>query len=86
MYGKWVTVNLGDSIKCRVWVNCVPSTPENELQQSALRILKNRLPEKKEGTHGLGDSLQAISDYEYSQGFGIRFEMEKKLEKMINEL
>ncbi|WP_340032548.1 hypothetical protein NSQ20_11835 [Paenibacillus sp. FSL K6-1122] len=43
MYGKWVTICLGDSIECKVWVSCTPSTSEEALQSSARSILKKKL-------------------------------------------
>lgn len=43
MYGKWVFVLLGDTIECKVWVNCTPNTTEDELQRRAKNILIGRL-------------------------------------------
>ena len=45
MYGKWVTLNLGENIECRVFVLCTPATPLVELQEKALAILRGRLAE-----------------------------------------
>jgi hypothetical protein len=80
MYGKWVTVNLGEDIQCQVWVTCVPSTTAGELQHRAMGTLKSRIPEKKTGIMRLGDTLQTISDYEY-----LRYEMEQKLKDITLE-
>jgi hypothetical protein len=85
MYGKWVTVNLGDSIECKVWVSCVPSTPVDELQHLAINILRSRLPEKKTGIAAGMEAITIISDYEYSQGYGLRWEMEQRLKSMTFE-
>jgi hypothetical protein len=38
MYGKWVTLNLGEGIECRVFVSCSPSTPDEELKHRAVEI------------------------------------------------
>lgn len=43
MFGKWVIINLGSEIECKVWVWCTPSTSENELQNKAFQIIKNNL-------------------------------------------
>jgi hypothetical protein len=85
MYGQWVTVNLGEDIECKVWVACVPNTPKDVLQREALGILSNRLPEKKTGIWALGDALQKISDYEYSQRYGTRYEAEKELNRLLEQ-
>lgn len=86
MYGKWVLINLGEDIECRVWVACVPDTPEDVLQRRAIASLKSRLPEKKTGLAALGDSLQIISDYEYSQGYGSRYDAEQELKRILKEM
>lgn len=86
MYGEWVTVELGDGVECRVWVTCVPNTPNDILQRRAIGILQNRLPVKKSGIWAAGGSLQAISDFEYLQGYGSRYEAEKKLNRLMEEM
>lgn len=45
MYGKWVTIILDDSIECKVWVSCTPSTSEEVLQNRAKDLLRARLVE-----------------------------------------
>lgn len=87
MYGKWVTVNLGDDIECKVWITCVPSTPEDELQRRAMARIQRKLPkEKKNHMEMYADALEMISDYEYSQGYGVRWEAEQKLKKLLEEV
>ena len=85
MYGKWVTVNLGEDIECKVCVPCVPDTPIDVLERQAINILRSRLPEKKKGIWGLGEALQAISDFEYSMGCGVRYELEQNLKDLLKE-
>lgn len=85
MHGKWVTVDLGVDIDCKVWIPCLPDTPIDVLKRQAISILKSRLPEKKKGIWGLGEALQAISDFEYSMGCGVRYELEQKLKDLIKE-
>ena len=41
MYGKWVTVDLGDSVQCKIWVYCTPETSEAYLQKSK-RLTKGK--------------------------------------------
>jgi hypothetical protein len=43
MYGRWVTVDLGDNIECRVWVHCTPDDSEEYLQKRARAQLIARL-------------------------------------------
>ncbi|GAB6989420.1 hypothetical protein [Paenibacillus pini] len=83
MYGKWVVINLGEDIKCKVWVACLPDTPEDILQRRALNQLQRRLPEKKTGIAAYGDAMQKIEDYEYSQGRGFRYNAEQFLKKLM---
>jgi hypothetical protein len=85
MYGRWVTIDFGDSIECRVWVSCTPSTPEDVLQRLAMNILQSRIPQKKTGLAAGMDAIERISDYEYSQGYGTRYEIEKKLKRLLEE-
>ena len=46
MFGKWVVVNLGDGVKCEVFVLCVPSTPDDVLQTRAFSQLASRLTQR----------------------------------------
>ena len=86
MNGEWVTVRLGEDVECRVLVLCIPNTPYEVLQRIALNMLKSRIPEKKEEIFGLSDSLQIISDYEYSQGIGSRYKTEQKLKEIYEQI
>lgn len=63
MYGKWVTVDLGESIECKVFVWCTPDTPDYELKNLAMMQLKTQL-KQQEGIWGLGKSLEAIRQFE----------------------
>mgnify|MGYP006976762504 CR=1 FL=1 len=86
MYGKWVTVNLGEGIECKVFVLCTPTTPDDVLQRLAINTLRSRLPEKKTGLAAGMEAISIISDWECSQGRGARFEAEKELERLIAKL
>ena len=46
MFGKWVVVNLGEGVKCEVFVLCVPSTPDDVLQTRAFAQLASRLTQR----------------------------------------
>ena len=46
MFGKWVVVNLGEGVECKVFVLCVPSTPDDVLQAHAYGILASRLTQR----------------------------------------
>lgn len=46
MYGQWVTLNLGEDVKCMVFVLCSPDTPEEKLIEKALNKLKIKIEEK----------------------------------------
>ena len=48
MYGRWVTVHLGDGTryKVEVWVNCSPDTPATELEKQARGMLMDKLIEE----------------------------------------
>ena len=46
MFGKWVSINLGEGIECKVFVLCVPSTPDDVLQARAFDQLASRLTQR----------------------------------------
>ncbi len=64
MFGKWVTVNLGEGIKCEVFVLCVPSTPDDVLQERAVAQLSSRL------TKRAADERNAPEGVDVSVAFG----------------
>lgn len=64
MYGKWVTVHLGDNIRCQVYVFCSPDATYDELQERAKQILRNKLGEPKKGIWALGDNLRIIEEFD----------------------
>lgn len=43
MFGRWVTLNLGDDFEARVWVTCTPNTTEEELIKKANGKMFNRM-------------------------------------------
>lgn len=43
MFGRHVTINLGDFATARVWVLCVPETTAADLQVLARGVLADRL-------------------------------------------
>jgi len=49
MFGKWIYVNLGEGIECKVFVLCVPATPDDVLQTCAFSKLASRLTERAGG-------------------------------------
>lgn len=79
MYGQWVVLFYDDIVECKVWVNCTPSTPAEELRNRAIKVLQNRLPAKKTGIAAAMEAIDTISNYEYENGIGARFESEQWL-------
>ncbi|MCY9593981.1 hypothetical protein PC41400_14690 [Paenibacillus chitinolyticus] len=69
MYGKWVTLNLGEDFQCKVWVSCLPSTLESELQRMAINKLQCNLPKEKKGFSAAMDSLEIILDRARAEDF-----------------
>lgn len=82
---KWVELQLGDDIKCSVEVRCIPGTPQDVLQRLALAVLQDSIPKKKTGLSSLGESLQRISDYEFSQGRGRAYEAHQESSRNLKE-
>lgn len=45
MFGLWIKVDLGEGFNVKVWVNCTPNTPLEELEKRAKQLLRDRLNE-----------------------------------------
>ena len=85
MYGRWVTLFYDDIVECKVFVSCTPSTPAEELRNRAIKIMQNRLPEKKTGISATMEAIENISNYEYENGFGAKFEAEQLLNELASK-
>ena len=46
MFGKWVTIDLGEDVRCDVFVLCTPATPDDILQTRAFAQLASHLTQR----------------------------------------
>lgn len=43
MYGEWITLDLGENIKCQVYISCTPNITHEEKEDRAFNKLTKEL-------------------------------------------